>query len=134
MATLPTSLDLARLCADIAHEKKATDIAILDVSKIVVISSYFVLASGDSRKQLQAIVDAIQERVRGSGWRRRGLEGFDEGKWILSDYGAVVVHLFDRESRRFYDLESNWADAPRVAYTPPPVPAPASPAPAANYL
>ncbi len=110
---------LALACADVADEKKATDIRILDVSQILVITSYFVLATGETRKQLQAIADAIHERLKPLGARRFGVEGYEEGSWILLDYGDVIVQLFDPEKRAYYNLEMIWGDAPQVAWTPP---------------
>jgi ribosome-associated protein len=110
------SRDVARICAEIADEKKATDIRILDVAKILVITSYFVIATGESRKQLQAIAEAIHARLKDAGLRRYGVEGLEEGKWILLDYGDVIVQLFDPETRRYYNLEMIWGDAPQVAW------------------
>jgi ribosome-associated protein len=110
--------DIALVCADVADEKKADDIVILEVRKFLVITSYFVLATGDSRKQLQAIAEGIQERLKPRGARRYGVEGFEEGKWILLDYGDVIVQLFDRETRAYYNLEMIWGDAPRVEWQP----------------
>lgn len=110
--------DIALVCADIADEKRADDIKILEVQKFLVITSYFVLATADSRKQLQAIAEAIHERLKPRGARRYGVEGFEEGKWILLDYGDVIVQLFDRETRGYYNLEMIWGDAPRVDWAP----------------
>jgi ribosome-associated protein len=110
--------DAALLCAETAYEKKATDIRVLDVSKILVITSYFVIATAESRKQLQAIADSIHEKLKPLGFRRMGTEGLEEGKWVLLDYGDVIVQLFDPTTRRYYNLEEIWADAPRVAFTP----------------
>jgi ribosome-associated protein len=111
--------DLALLCADAAYEKKAEAIVVLDVERILAIASRFVIATAASRKQLQAVADAIQEKLRPLGYRRRGVEGYEEGRWILCDYGDVVVHILTPEARRFYDLESVWGDAPRVPWKPP---------------
>lgn len=128
----PDPRGIALLCADIADEKKAGDIVILDVEKILIITSYFVIATADSRKQLQAIADGIHERLKPLGVRRYGTEGYEEGKWILIDYGDVIVQLFDRETRGYYNLEMIWGDAPKVPWTskqPAPERAAAAPAP-----
>ena len=120
--------DVALTCADVADEKKAEDIVILDVQQILVITSYFVIATGDSRKQLQAIAEGIHDRLRPRGVRRYGVEGFEEGRWILLDYGDVIVQLFDRDTRGYYNLEMIWGDAPHIAWTPKrPAAAPAPP-------
>ena len=123
--------DAALLCADIAYDKKAEDILILDVSKIIVITSYFVIATGQSRKQLQAIAEGVHEKLKPLGFRRFSREGYEEGRWILLDYGDVVVQLFDVEARPYYNLEMIWGDAPRVAFTPK-APGAATPPPAAR--
>jgi ribosome-associated protein len=118
---VPQPLDpreVALACAEVADEKKAEDIVILEVRDFLVITSYFVLATGETRKQLQAIADAIHQRLRPLGVRRFGTEGFEEGKWILLDYGDVIVQLFDRETRKYYNLEMIWGDAPRLAWHP----------------
>ena len=112
------SRDAALLCAQIAYEKKAEDIVVLDVSKIVVITDYFVIASGGNRKQLQAIADGIHQRLKPDGRKRLGHEGYEEGQWILVDYGDLIVQLFDKEKREYYNLETIWGDAPRVPFTP----------------
>lgn len=108
------SRQLALLCAEIAAEKKARDIVILDIHKLVVIADYFVVATGDSSRQLQAIAEAAEERLNSMKLHRLGEEGYREGKWILLDYGSVIVHLFLEPLRKHYDLENLWADAPRV--------------------
>jgi ribosome-associated protein len=128
----PDPRDAALLCAEIAYDKKASDIAILDVSKIIVITSYFVIATGESRKQLQAIAEAIHAKLKPLGFRRYGREGVEEGRWILLDYGDVVVQLFDPEARRYYALEMIWGDAPRVPFTPKVPAAAVTPPPAAR--
>jgi ribosome-associated protein len=78
---------------------------------------FFVLATGTSRRQLHAIADEIDDRLQKDlGDKRLGVEGFDESRWIVLDYGSVVVHLFDEEMREYYDLESLWADAKRLSH------------------
>lgn len=108
--------ELALVCARAADEKKAEDIVVLDIGRIVPIADYFVIASGSNRKQVQAIADEITQKMKASGARRLGLEGYEEGSWICVDYGDVIVHLFNGEVRSFYELETLWADAPRVEW------------------
>jgi len=110
---------LALLCAEVAYEKKAEAIVILDVEKILSIACSFVIATAGTRKQLQAVADSLQERLRPLGLRRRGVEGYEEGRWVLCDYGDVIVHVFTPEARGYYDLETVWGDAPRIPFTPP---------------
>lgn len=106
--------ELALVCARAANEKKAEDILVLDIGRILPIADYFVIASGKSRKQVQAIADEITQKMKAAGARRIGMEGYEEGSWICVDYGDVIVHLFHEDVRSFYELETLWADAPRV--------------------
>ena len=99
-----------------AEGKKATDVVVLDIRKIAFITDYFVIASGNNRKQLQAIADEISSTLKGEGRRRVGMEGYDEGAWILVDFGDVVIHLFHEEMRRYYELENLWSDAKKVRW------------------
>lgn len=111
-------LNLARSCAAILDEKKITDLAILDVGDTLSITSYFVMGTGLNPRHLQSVVDHIERRLKESGVRRRGVEGYREGKWILLDLGDVIIHLFLAESRKFYDLELLWGDAERCDLAP----------------
>lgn len=108
--------ELALLCARSADEKKAEGIVILDISRIIPIADYFVIASGKNKKQVQAIAEEISMRMKAAGLRRIGLEGMDEGSWVCVDYGDIIVHLFHEDVRAFYELETLWADAPRVEW------------------
>lgn len=106
--------ELAQLAADVADSKKARDVVILDIRELAVITDYFVICSANSRTQVQAIADAVGERLEQKGLRCKGIEGRDEGKWVLLDFGDVVVHVFLEEEREFYGLERLWGDAPRL--------------------
>lgn len=103
-------------CARIADGKKATDIVVLDIRKIAFITDYFVIASGTNRRQLQAIADELSSTLKGRGLRRVGMEGYQEGAWILVDFGSVVIHLFHEEMRRYYELENLWSEAKGVRW------------------
>lgn len=89
----------------------------LDIRKIAFITDYFVVASGNNRKQLQAIADDISQTLKAQGRKRVGMEGYDAGAWVLVDFGDVVIHLFHEEMRRYYELENFWADAKRVRWS-----------------
>ena len=103
---------LAVAAAQVALDNRANNVMVLDVSRQTALFDYFVLATGTSRRQLHAIADEIDDRLQKDlGDRRLGIEGFEESRWIVLDYGSVVVHLFDEEMREYYDLESLWADA-----------------------
>ena len=113
------ALQRALLAAQTAEENRGRDIKILDIRELTTIFDYFVVVTGTSRRQLHAISDEIdrvfQEEL---GDRRMGIEGYDESHWILLDYGDVVVHVFDDETRTYYGLEELWAHAKRIPYEP----------------
>jgi ribosome-associated protein len=109
------SLQIALAAARIAEENRGRDVTILDMRELTPIFDYFVLATGTSRRQLHAIseeIDRVLETEMGD--RRLGIEGYVEGRWVLLDYGDVVVHLFDPDSRDYYALEQLWSDARQV--------------------
>lgn len=89
---------------------------VLDVSKLTYIADCFVICSGINKRQLQSIASDIEEKLTALGIHRLGIEGLNDAKWILLDYGDVIVHLFDKETRTFYDLELLWGDAPKVKW------------------
>ena len=104
---------LARHIAKLVLEKKASDVVILDVRGMTSYADYFVIASGESERQVAAMADGVDEKLRADGIRPIGTEGHETGHWVLLDYGEVVAHLFHSEQRSFYDLEGLWADAAR---------------------
>jgi ribosome-associated protein len=104
---------LAKRMAALVLDKKASDVVILDVRGLTSYADYFVVASGDSERQVAAMADAVQDKLREDGVRPIGTEGQETGHWVLLDYGEVVAHLFHAEQRSFYDLEGLWADAAR---------------------
>ena len=108
------SLDKSKLCLKIIKERKALDPVMFEVGQLISISDYFIIASGSSSRQIQAISRHLQKRMREEGFRAYGIEGEQEGHWVLLDYGDVVVHLFYQPYREIYDLESLWIEAPRI--------------------
>ena len=108
------SIDKTKLCFKIIMERKAVDPVMFEVEHLTSISDYFLIASGSSSRQVQAISRHLQKRMREEGFRTNGVEGEQEGHWILMDYGDVIVHLFYQPYREFYDLEGLWVEAPRV--------------------
>ena len=97
-----------------AGKKKAFDITVLDVRGLSMVTDYFVICSGNSRTQVEAIADAIEEDLEPAGVDIFGLEGKREGRWVLLDLGDVVVHIFHKDDREFYQIERLWGDAPIV--------------------
>lgn len=109
------SLELARAAARTAVDNKGQDVLILDTRAHTPHFDYFVIATGASRRQLHAMSEEIDLKLEGELHDRRlGIEGYDESRWIVLDYGDVVIHLFDRETRDYYRLEELWADSPRI--------------------
>ena len=110
------SLQLALTAARVAEENRGRDIVILDMRELTSIFDYFVLATGSSRRQMHAISEEIDRVLQETmGDHRLGIEGYVEGRWILLDYGDVVIHLFDEEAREYYALEQLWCGAKEVA-------------------
>ncbi len=107
-------LDKALLCVNIILERKAADPVLVEVGKLTSITDYFLIASGRSSRQVQAISQHLRKRMKEEGFTSFGIEGEQDGHWILLDYGDVVIHLFYQPVREFYDLEGLWIEAPRV--------------------
>jgi ribosome-associated protein len=113
-----TSREIALLAAAAADEKKATDIIIQEVRETLVICDYFIIVTGAIDRQVDAIAEAIEEKIRlEAGVKPIGREGQSELEWVLLDYGDVVVHVFQPETRDFYRLETLWSDSPIVDLT-----------------
>lgn len=115
VAASEESLEWARIAARAAAELKATTVAAIDVSERLVLTEVFLVVSGSTDRQVRSIVDAVDEALLKAGVRRKRREGFDEGHWVLVDYGDLVVHVQQDEDREFYALERLWADCPSVA-------------------
>ena len=107
--------ELVLYLADLLEEKQGLDITIIDVEALVGYTSYFLIASGRSDRQVKALVDHLKRNSRTDlGIHSMGVEGADSGRWALIDFGDVVVHVFRENERDFYDLEGLWQDAPRL--------------------
>lgn len=112
--TVADSLESAKVAAKIAAENKGQEIVLLDLSKQTSIFDCFLIVTGTSRRQLHAIAEEIDRELKKRGEVRLNMSGYDESQWIAIDYGGIIVHLFDEERRRYYDLEGLWGDAQRV--------------------
>jgi ribosome-associated protein len=108
------TLEKALLCLEIIQERKAIDPVLMEVGRLASFTDYFLVASGASSRQVQAISQHMARRLREEGFRPFGVEGEQDGHWVLMDYGDVVIHLFYQPVREFYDLEGLWTEAPRV--------------------
>jgi ribosome-associated protein len=110
------SRELATLAARAASAKQARDVVVLDVRNLIVITDYFVIATGTSDRQVRTIAEEIERVARERGVKPVRREGEREGRWVLLDFVDFVVHVFLDEERRYYSLERLWADAPSVGW------------------
>jgi ribosome-associated protein len=109
-----SGIEIARLCARIALDNKAEDLVILDVRGLTSFTDYFVIMSGRSTRHAQGIAEKIETELRTKRISSKNCEGLREGVWILLDYDDVIVHIFYKDTRKFYDLDGLWHDAPQV--------------------
>jgi len=105
------------LCAKAAYEKKADDIRVLNVSALTSLADYFILCSGGSHRQVQAVAEAIDKLMAEAGSNPLSVEGTSHANWILMDYTDVIVHIFQTDRREFYGLDQLWGDAKKVRFT-----------------
>ncbi|MFD2169197.1 ribosome silencing factor [Tumebacillus lipolyticus] len=108
-------LELAYTAADAVADKKANDVVVLDIQGLSVIADYFIICSGNSNTQVQAIANGVRDKLAKQGYVIKSMEGYDEARWVLLDFGDVVVHVFRQEEREFYNLERVWGDAKQLS-------------------
>lgn len=108
------ALNKALLCLRIVKERKAINPVLMEVGALTSITDYFLVTSGNSTRQVQAISRHLNARMREEGFKAYGIEGEQEGNWVLLDYGDVVIHVFFDPVRAFYDLEGFWMEASRI--------------------
>ena len=104
------SKEMARIAYRALSEKKGEDIKIIDISGISVLADYFLIANGSNANQVSALVDSVEEELHKAGFHLKQREGQGGGSWVLLDFGDIIVHVFDKENRLFYDLERIWKD------------------------
>ena len=114
MSATPDAIELARTAARAAAERKAEQIIAIDVSERLALTDVFLIVSGANDRQVRSIVDAVDEAMLKAGAKRKMREGFDEARWVLIDYGDIVVHVQQTEDREFYSLERLWRDCPLI--------------------
>ena len=107
-------LETATYVAEVANNKKAKDVLILDIRGLSGIADYFVICAGNSETQVQAIISEMKDKIEEIGIPIKGIEGHQQARWVLMDLGDVVVHVFHKEDRDYYNIERLWADAPRI--------------------
>ena len=112
------TIELVTLAAEAAAAKSLDETVVIDVGALIAITDYFVIASGRNDRQVKAITEEVERRVKGhDGSSPRAIEGLADARWVLMDYGDFVVHVFDEEARSYYDLERLWSDPPRLVLT-----------------
>ena len=105
-----TSKELTKLAVAALEDRKAEDVTVIDISEISPIADYFIIANGTNQNQLQAMRDAADEALYKAGVKVQQIEGNQSSTWILMDYGDIIIHIFSKEDRLFYDLERTWRD------------------------
>lgn len=108
------SKKMAKAAYQALSEKKAEDVCVIDISELSVIADYFIIASGSNQNQLQAMQDCVEEQLYKAGYPVKQIEGNHRSSWILMDYNDVIVHIFSKEDRLFYDLEKVWRDGKEI--------------------
>lgn len=108
------SKEMAKIAYNALSDKKGEDIKIIDITGISVLADYFLIANGNSDSQVNALVDNVEEELHKAGYPLRQREGQASGSWVLLDFGDIIVHVFDKENRLFYDLERIWKDGKDV--------------------
>lgn len=108
------SKEMAKLAVKALEDKKGEEIRVIDISEVSVLADYFIIASGSNRSQVQALSDNVAETLGRAGAHTKQVEGYESANWILLDFGDVIVHVFDKENRLFYDLERIWRDGKLV--------------------
>lgn len=104
------SKEMAKLVIQALEDKKAEDIKVIDISEVSVIADYFIIANGTNRSQIQAMSDNVEETLGRAGYPLKQIEGYQNANWVLLDFNDVIIHIFDKENRLFYDLERIWRD------------------------
>ena len=106
--------ELVKLAVKALEEKKAADVSVIDISGLSVVADYFIIASADNIRQTAALSDNVEEMLGKAGYECRQVEGKSSANWILLDYYDVIIHIFDKENRLFYDIERIWKDGKKI--------------------
>ncbi len=109
-----TSKEMAKLAIDALEDKKAEEIRIIDIADVSILADYFIIAEGSNRSQIQALTNSVEEKLGRAGYEVKQIEGYETANWILMDFGDIIVHVFDKENRLYYNLERIWRDGKTV--------------------
>ncbi len=107
--------EMVKIAYQALDDKKGEDIKIINLEGISVLADYFIIANGTNQSQVQALVDNVEEELHKAGYSLKQREGYSNGNWVLLDFGDIIVHIFDRDNRLFYDLERIWRDGKEIA-------------------
>lgn len=108
------SNEIAKLAIAALEDKKAEDIKVIDISEVSVIADYFIIANGTNHNQIQTLSDNVEEKLGKAGVELKQVEGYDSANWVLLDFRDVIIHIFDKDNRLFYDLERIWRDGKMI--------------------
>ena len=108
------SKEMTRIACHALDEKKGEEIKVIDIAGVSVLADYFIIANGTNESQVRALVDNVEEELHKAGYEVKQREGYGSGKWVLLDFGDIIVHVFDKENRLFYDLERIWRDGKAI--------------------
>lgn len=108
------SREMAKIACMALADKKGEDIRVIDISQVSVLADYFIIANGSNESQVRALVDNVEEELAKRGYHAKQREGYGLGNWVLLDFADVIVHIFDKENRLFYDLERIWSDGKQM--------------------
>jgi len=111
------SREMVKMAVKALEEKKGEDIRVIDIREVSVIADYFIIANGSNANQVQAMTDSVEEILGKAGYECKQIEGYQNANWILMDYRDIIVHVFSKEDRLFYDLERIWRDGKMIAST-----------------
>ena len=109
--------EMALLAVQALEDKKAEDVCVIDISEVSIVADYFIIAGGNNKSQIQALSDTVEEKLGKAGYPLKQIEGYQNANWVLLDFGDIIIHIFDRENRLFYDLERIWQDGKKVDLT-----------------
>lgn len=109
------SKEMTKLAIAALEDKKGEDIKIIDISNVSVIADYFIIAGGNNKSQIQAMSDEVEEKLGRAGANVKQIEGYQTANWVLMDFNDIIVHIFDKENRLFYDLERIWRDGKQIS-------------------
>lgn len=112
--SMNSSKEMAQLAIKAMEDKKAEDVRIIDITGVSTIADYFIICSGNNASQIQAICDNVDEMLGRAGFEKKQIEGYESANWVLIDYRDIIVHVFDKQNRIYYDLERIWRDGKMI--------------------